>query len=81
MLSLFPTVDIPKPGVPDSGDVVDKGNDASNFIAGLDSTTWTIVVILVLSAIILWAVRRSPILKGLLLGLVVALIIGAVWIN
>jgi hypothetical protein len=68
VLNLFPAVDIPKPGVPDSGDVVDKGQDASNWLANLSPDTLKIIVILVVAAIILWAVRRSPILKGVLLG-------------
>ena len=80
MLNLFPAVDIPKPDIdaPDGSDVVDKGNDASNWIADLSPDTLKIIVILVVAAIILWLVRRSPILKGVLLGAVLLAIVMAI---
>lgn len=69
-------MDIPKPGIPDvdENDIVDKGNDAGNWIASLSQTSWTIIVILIFAAIILWAVRRSPFLKGIVVCAVVGLL-------
>ena len=78
MLTYFPAVDIPKPGIPDSGSVVDKGNDASNWLSNMSPDTMKIGVILIVAAIILWAVRRSPILKGVLLGATLLAIVMAI---
>jgi hypothetical protein len=74
----FLEVDIPKPGVPDSGDIVDKGNDASNWVANLDQNSLKLIVIAVAAAILLWLFRRSPLLKGVLLGAVLLAIVFAI---
>lgn len=62
-------VPLPDPKAPDSGDILDKGGDATSWLAGRSSSFWTIVIILVVAAILTAAVKKS-IVKGFLLGVV-----------
>jgi len=70
-------VDIPKPNPPDSKDVVNKGNDLSDWIAHRGGTFWTIVVILVAAFIITMALKRAFI-KGIVIGAIILAIILAI---
>jgi hypothetical protein len=62
-------VDVPKPKAPDSGDIVDKGNDASNWLSARSGTFWTIIIILVVAALIAGALKK-PFIRGLLIGVI-----------
>lgn len=71
-------VDVPVPGAPDSGDVVDKGGEFGTWLAERPETFWTVVVVIV-GALIAWSLLKNPIVKGMVIGaIVLAVIIAAV---
>lgn len=77
LMARLPEVEIPKPGAPDSDDIIDKGNEGASWLAGRDGSFWTIVVVIVLAALLVKALK-NPLVRGILLGVVLLAIVGAI---
>jgi hypothetical protein len=71
----FPEVDVPKPNMPSSEDGVGWLEKASGWVTNMDANTMKLLVIGLLAALIYWLVRRSAILKGVLIGAVLLAIV------
>lgn len=81
MLSdILSRVEVPKPGVPDSGDVVDGGNKVGNWLTDMSPTTMKVLVIGIIAALVAGALRKSPFLKGAVVATVIVGIIAVAFI-
>lgn len=69
---------IPKPSVPDSSDGVGWLEKLSDSVSHMSGDTMKLIVIGLLAAIIVWLFRRSPMLKGVAIGVVVVAIVLAI---
>jgi hypothetical protein len=76
ILSL-PGVDVPKPKAPDSDDIIDKGNQGSDWLSARDQSFWTIIIVLVVAAIIATAMKR-PFVRGMIIGLIALAVVMAI---
>ncbi len=74
----FLEVDIPKPDMPSSEDGIGWMEKASKWVANMDANTMKLLVIGIVAALIVWAFRRSPMLKGVAIGVVLLAIVLAV---
>jgi hypothetical protein len=72
ILAALPDVDVE---APDGKQWFDWGQEGSTYVAGLSPQALAIIVILIFSAILVWLVRRSQFLKGMILAAVIGLII------
>lgn len=70
-------VDIPKPGAPDSKDIINKGHDGADWLSLRSQSFWTIIIILVIAFIIGKALKR-PMVKGFTLGLIALAVVLAI---
>jgi len=61
------TVTVPDPKVPDPSDVVDKGNDASSWLATMPDAFWMLVVCGVVAVVVISLLKR-PFVRGLVVG-------------
>lgn len=69
---------IPKPNAPSADDGVGWLQKASDWVTGLSADAWKLIVIGVVAAILYTLFRRSALLKGVLLGVVLLAIVMAV---
>ena len=67
----FPEVEVPKPNMPSSDDGIGWLEKASEWFSNMDASTMKLLVIGIAAALILWAFRRSPMLKGVLIGVII----------
>ncbi len=77
LVARLPEVEVPKPDAPDSDTIIDKTNGAVSWLAGRDGSFWTIVLVGLLAAMLVKALK-NPLVKGVLLGVVAVAIIGAI---
>lgn len=75
---MFFQVDIPKPKAPSADSGVGFLQKASDWVAGLSADAWKLIVIGLVAAILYTLFRRSTLLKGVLLGVVLLAIVMAV---
>lgn len=73
-------VDIPKPGTPDSDDIINKGGELGGWFADRPEAFWTLVIVAVLAWIVLSLLQR-PFVRGLAVGAVILLIISLAFFN
>jgi hypothetical protein len=71
----FPQVDVPKPDVPSPSEGVGWLEKASAWVADLSPDAMKLIAIGLLAGLIYWLVRRSAILKGVLIGAVLLSIV------
>lgn len=66
-------VDVPKipTEAPDSGDVVNWGDKFGNWLTDMSPTTMKLIVIAIVAAMIAGALRKSPFLKGAVIGVII----------
>ena len=66
-------VDVPKipTEAPDSGDVVNWGDKFGNWLTDMSPTTMKLIVIAIVAAMIATALRKSPFLKGAVIGVII----------
>lgn len=76
---MFSKVDVPKPSIPDSSDGVGWLDKLSNSVAHMSGDTMKLIVIGVIAALILWAFRRSAMLKGVAIGVIVVAVALAIF--
>jgi hypothetical protein len=70
-------IPVPNPKAPNSKDVVNKGNDLSDWLAHRGGTFWAIVVILVV-ALVVTSLLKRPFVRGIVIGGIILAIIFAV---
>lgn len=78
IMSRLPQVDIDpgkvidkgKKNLPDSDGIVNKGNDAGDWLAGRGASFWTIIAVLIMTGII-WKLIKNPVVKGSIIGAIV----------
>jgi hypothetical protein len=73
-------VDIPKPGVPESEDVAGWGDKFGDWLTNMSPMTMKLIVIAIIAAFILTALRRSPFLKGAAVGVIILGIIAVAFL-
>lgn len=69
---------IPKPNAPSADDGVSWLQKASDWVTHLSADAWKLIVIGIFAAILYTLFRRSPLLKGVLLGAVLLAIVLAI---
>lgn len=67
-------VPVPDPKMPDSKDIVNKGNDAGDWLSVRSQSFWTIIVILIVAALVAGALKK-PVIRGMLFGAVLLAIV------
>lgn len=70
-------IPVPNPKAPDSKDVVDKGNDLSQWLTHRGGAFWAIVVVAV-AALIITSLLKRPFVRGIVIGAIILAIIFAV---
>jgi hypothetical protein len=74
---VFSRVDIPKPDAPDADDIVDKSKDGGDWLAQRGQSFWIIVIVLVV-ALVLTKALKNPLVKGILIGVALIAVVGAI---
>jgi len=69
---------IPKPNAPSAGETTGWLQKASDWVTGLSPDALKLIVIGVSAAILIWLFRRSPMLKGVAIGVILLAIVMAV---
>jgi hypothetical protein len=73
-------VDIPKPGIPDSGDITEKGTQIGGWFAERPEAFWTLVIVGVAAWILLTLMKR-PFVRGLAVGAVILTVVFLAFFN
>ncbi len=73
---MWSRVDVPVPDAPGSDEVVDKGGELGNWIAGQGSA-FMIIVICLIGALIVMSMLKRPFVRGLVVGAIILAVLVA----